>query len=115
MYAFAYLWAMSVPEVLSFRELRDNLAGTLRQVEEPDAAPVFVGRHRKAQAVLMSASRYEQLVELERREAVTDALASVRAEGLEPSPEGLAVLDAVAAGELSTEQATAAILARYRT
>ena len=33
----------------------------------------------------------------QRREAMADALASVRAEGLEPSPEGLKLLDAVAA------------------
>ncbi|MGE3286746.1 MAG: type II toxin-antitoxin system Phd/YefM family antitoxin [Pseudonocardia sp.] len=105
---------MSVPQVLSFREFRENLAGTLRQVEAPDAEPVFVGRHRRAQAVVLSADRYARLVALERREAVADALASVRAEGLEPSPEGLALLDAVAAGELSTEQATAAVLARYQ-
>jgi hypothetical protein len=41
----------------------------------------------------------------ERRDAVAEALASVRAEGLEPSAEGLALLEAVAAGALSDDQA----------
>lgn len=92
---------MSVPQVLTFRELRDNLAGTLRRVQEPDAEPVYVGAHRRPQAVMVSAARYE-------------ALASVRAEGLEPGPEGLELLAAVAEGRLSTDQARAAVLARYR-
>ncbi|HTF54140.1 MAG TPA: antitoxin VbhA family protein [Pseudonocardia sp.] len=41
----------------------------------------------------------------ERRDAVAEALASVRAEGLEPSAEGLALLEAVAAGALTDDQA----------
>lgn len=105
---------MSVPQVLTFRELRDNLAGTLRRVQEPDAEPVYVGAHRRPQAVMVSAARYEALAALERREAVAEALASVRAEGLEPGPEGLELLAAVAEGRLSTDQARAAVLARYR-
>jgi antitoxin VbhA-like protein len=39
---------------------------------------------------------------------------SVRAEGLEPGPEGLALLEGVAAGRVSTEQARERVLARYR-
>jgi hypothetical protein len=41
----------------------------------------------------------------ERRDAIAEALASVRAEGLEPSAEGLALLEAVAAGALTGDQA----------
>lgn len=63
----------------------------------------------------MSVSQYEQLVEAAHRaDAMREALASVRAEGLEPSPEDLALLDAVAAGELSTDQVRARVLARYQ-
>ncbi|MDQ2707409.1 MAG: type II toxin-antitoxin system Phd/YefM family antitoxin [Actinomycetota bacterium] len=106
---------MRFSEVLSFREFRAGLAATLRRVQEPDAEPVFVGAHRKPAAVVMSVSRYRQLVAAaERREDVAEALASVRAEGLEPSPEGLALLEAVAEGRISTAQAREATLVRYR-
>jgi PHD/YefM family antitoxin component YafN of YafNO toxin-antitoxin module len=106
---------MRVPEVLSFREFRSGLAATLKRVREPGAAPVFVGAYRKPEAVVLSISQYQELVAAgESREHVAEALASVRAEGLEPSPEGLAMLAAVAEGRMSTEQAREAALARYR-
>jgi PHD/YefM family antitoxin component YafN of YafNO toxin-antitoxin module len=104
-----------LPEVLSFREFRQALAATLKRVQEPGAGPVFVGAHRKPEAVVMSVSRYEELVAAaERRADVAEALASVRAEGLEPGPEGLTLLEEVAAGRMSTEQARERVLARYR-
>jgi hypothetical protein len=45
---------------------------------------------------------------------VDEALASVRAEGLEPSPECLEMLEAIAEGRLSTEEARQRTLAHYR-
>lgn len=57
-------------------------------------------------------ARAEEAVE--RRRAVASGLASVRADGLEPSPEGLALFQAVARGELTTQQAIDQTLARYR-
>ena len=63
----------------------------------------------------MSVSQYQKLVDAaERRDAVTEALASVRAEGLEPSVEGLTLLEAIANGRISTKEARARTLARYR-
>lgn len=104
-----------VPEVLSFREFRTALAATLKRVQDPEAEPVFVGAHRKPEAVVMSVARYEQLIgAAQRRADVDEALASVRAEGLEPSAEGLALLDGVATGSLSTDEARERVLARYR-
>jgi len=109
------LAVVQLPEVLSFREFRAGLAAALRRVQEPGADPVFVGAHRRAEAVVMSVERYERLVAAAgRREAVDEALASVRAEGLEPSAEGLARLDAVADGRSSTVEAREQVLARYR-
>ncbi|BBG03573.1 antitoxin Phd_YefM of type II toxin-antitoxin system [Pseudonocardia autotrophica] len=101
--------------MLSFREFRAGLAAALKRVQEPGADPVFVGSHRKPEAVMLSVSRYEELVRFETRRAdVDEALASVRAEGLEPGPEGLALLEGVASGEVSTTQAREQILARYQ-
>jgi hypothetical protein len=45
---------MAAPEILSVREFRAGLTGVLKQVQEPAADPVFVGAHRKAEAVVMS-------------------------------------------------------------
>jgi len=79
---------MRAPEVLSFREFRAGLAATLKRVQ--GEGPVFVGSHRKPEAVIMSVAHYRDLVEIsERRAAVAEALASVRAEGLEPSDVGM--------------------------
>jgi hypothetical protein len=65
--------------------------------------------------VLVSAEQYEALQEsADRQYAVAAALASVRAEGLEPSRADLQLFTAVAAGELSTDELRARVLARYR-
>lgn len=102
------------PEVLSFREFRAGLAATFKRVQAEGGGPVFVGAHRKPEAVVMSVSHYQHLVDVaERREAVAEALASVRAEGLEPSPAGLEVMEAIAAGSLSEEDGVALLRERY--
>ncbi|WP_232661244.1 antitoxin VbhA family protein [Pseudonocardia sp. TRM90224] len=63
----------------------------------------------------MSASQYEKLDEAQRRQiAVREALASVRAEGLEPDADGLRLIEHVASGELTTDQAREQMLALYR-
>jgi PHD/YefM family antitoxin component YafN of YafNO toxin-antitoxin module len=105
---------MRPPEVLSFREFRAGLAATLKRVQSPGYGPVFVGAHRKPEAVVMSVSQYEELVAAaERRDAVAEALASVRAEGLEPGPEALQMFTAVAAGTMMTDELRERVLAHY--
>jgi prevent-host-death family protein len=104
---------MRTPEVLSFREFRAGLAATLKRVQ--GEGPVFVGSHRKPEAVIMSVAHYQDLVEIsERRAAIAEALASVRAEGLEPSEIGLRGLAAISDGTLTTDEFRAEILRRYR-
>jgi PHD/YefM family antitoxin component YafN of YafNO toxin-antitoxin module len=105
---------MRPPEVLSFREFRAGLAATLKRVQTPGSEPVFVGAHRKPEAVVMSVSHYEQLVAAsERREAVAEAVASVRAEGLEPSTDALQMFTEIVAGDLDTDELRERVLARY--
>jgi hypothetical protein len=80
----------------------------------PDAA-VFVGAHRRAEAVLVSVEQYEALqAAAERQHAVAAALASVRAEGLEPGAEDLVLFAEVAAGRLSADELRERVLSRYR-
>ena len=63
----------------------------------------------------MSVERYEALQEAaERQHAVAAALASVRAEGLEPSEQDLVLFAEVAAGRLSTDELREQVLSRYR-
>ncbi len=50
----------------------------------------------------------------ERQHAVAAALASVRAEGLEPSAGDLALFAEVSAGQLSTDEFREHVLSRYR-
>jgi hypothetical protein len=48
------------------------------------------------------------------RDAVADAIASLRVDGLEPSPFGAAVMLRVAEGEIDTDEAVAALIAHHR-
>jgi PHD/YefM family antitoxin component YafN of YafNO toxin-antitoxin module len=106
---------VSVPVVMSFREFRAGLAGVLDQVRRSPAAVVFVGSHRRAEAVLVSVEQYEAMLEAaERQRAVAAALASVRAEGLEPSAADLTLFVEVAAGQLTTDELRDRILSRYQ-
>jgi prevent-host-death family protein len=114
MYRLLYIFAMR-PEVMSVSEFRAGLASTLKRVQDSEGEPVFVGSHRKPEAVVMSVAQYERLTDAAAwREAAEDALASVRAEGLEPSSEARDVLEHVAAGRLSEEQAIARLVQRHR-
>ena len=104
---------MRTPEVLSFREFRAGLADTLKRVQ--GEGPVFVGPHRKPEAVIMSVAHYRDLVEIsERRAAVAEALASVRAEGLEPSDVGMRALQEIGSGQLTEDEAIAFLRERHR-
>lgn len=61
----------------------------------------------------MSVEQYEALLEAsERQRAIAAALASVRAEGLEPSAEDLTLLVEVAAGQMTADELRDRILAR---
>lgn len=100
---------------MSFREFRAGLAGVLDRVRRSPGAAVYVGSHRRAEAVLVSVEQYEALLETSgRQHAVAAALASVRAEGLEPGADDLALFVLVAAGELTTDELRARILSRYQ-
>jgi PHD/YefM family antitoxin component YafN of YafNO toxin-antitoxin module len=111
----AHTCSVSVPVVMSFREFRAGLAGVLDRVRQSPGAAVFVGSHRRAEAVLVSVEQYEALLEAsERQRAVAAALASVRAEGLKPSAEDLTLFVDVATGQMTTDELRDRILGRYQ-
>lgn len=53
-------------------------------------------------------------IQLTPSEALADAIASVRTEGLRVPPDSIAILERVAAGEITLEQAKQLILAKYQ-
>lgn len=104
---------MVVPEVLSVREFRTSLAATVARVTSE--GPVFVGAHRKPEVVVVSVEQYEALVRsAQQRDAVAEALASVRAEGLEPSLDALEGLEKVARGEADEDTVIEILRRRYQ-
>jgi len=114
---------VAVPEVLSVREFRAGLATVLARVTgkvscergSEQGSAVFVGAHRRPEVVVMSVEQYEALVRAAaRREAVAEALASVRAEGLEPTLDGLDVLEGIASGRIEQDEGIAALRARHQ-
>lgn len=105
---------MSVPEVWSVREFRAGLATALAKVTEQGSA-MFVGAHRRPEVVVMSVEQYEALVRsAQQREAVAEALASVRAEGLEPTLDGLEVLEGIASGRIEEDDGIAVLRVRHQ-
>jgi hypothetical protein len=107
---------MRVPEVVTVSAARSGLSRILSDLSEagPEAEPVLIGAHRKAQAVLLSVEAYERLTELaDRREAAASVTGSLHAEGLKPSPAALADTQAYVNGEISDDELVARALARY--
>jgi len=106
---------MDTPEVLSVATARAQLSRLLAGLSAEDTsggtpAPVFIGRYRKPQGVLMSITEYQRL---KRAEAVASALGSLRAEGLEPTPESAELMSAYTRGEITADELVARTVARY--
>ena len=73
------------------------------------------GAHRRTEGGTCVGEQYEALQEpAERQHAVAAALASVRAEGLQPGAEDLAPFAEVAAGRMAAAELRERVLSRYR-
>jgi PHD/YefM family antitoxin component YafN of YafNO toxin-antitoxin module len=101
-------------DVLSVREARERLPSLLERFREGDRTPVFLGSHRRTEAVMLSIETYNELTD-RRRSAVAQATASVRAEGLEPSAEAQEIIDRWTRGEINAEEMEQRLAARYGT
>lgn len=112
-YTSVYPPGVVVPEVLSVREFRAGLAAALARVVE--GSTMFVGAHRRPEVVVMSVEQYEVLVRsAQRRLAVAEVLASVRAEGLEPTLDGLELLEDISSGRIDEDEAIVALRACHQ-
>ncbi len=99
-------------DVLSVREARERLPSLLERFREGARTPVFLGSHRRTEAVMLSIDTYNELTS-RRRNAAVQATASVRAEGLEPSAEAQEIIDRWVRGEITAEDMERQLAARY--
>ncbi|MEV4108499.1 antitoxin VbhA family protein [Nonomuraea sp. NPDC049695] len=88
-------------ETLSVREAREQLPRVLERFRKGDRTPVGVGSHRKTEAVMVPVEVFDELT-AERAKSLTEAAASVRAEGLTVGAEAEAITERWARGEIST-------------
>lgn len=105
---------MVIPSVLSVREARQGLTKLIHRLSKSNAEPVFVGSHRKPEVVVMSVKHYEKLLAAADKQALENAVASARLEGLEPTVTEIELMTKVAAGELTADEAVAIALATQR-
>ncbi|WP_159080154.1 antitoxin VbhA family protein [Nocardia suismassiliense] len=101
-YTFVYTFVMLI-ETLSVREARDQLSCMLERFRRGDRTPVGVGSHRKTEAVMVPVEVFEELT-TERVRSLEQAMGSIRAEGLEPSPDAEAIVERWTRGEITTAQ-----------
>ncbi len=89
-------------EILSVREAREQLPSLLDRFRKGDRRPVFLGSHRKTEAVMLPVDVYEKLTE--RENIAAQALASLRVEGAWPSPRARIIIERWVHGELDTDE-----------
>jgi PHD/YefM family antitoxin component YafN of YafNO toxin-antitoxin module len=99
-------------DVLSVREARERLPSLLERFREGDRTPVFLGSHRRTEAVMLSIDTYHELTN-RRRNAVAQANASARAEGLEPSAQAEVIIDRWVHGEISAQEMEQGLATHY--
>ncbi len=102
MYTIGYTFSMLI-ETLSVREAREQLPTVLERFRSGDRTPVGVGSHRKTEAVMVPVEVFDELT-AERSRALSQASASVRAEGLAVSTEVDAIMQSWTRGEVSTTE-----------
>ncbi|MFD8530590.1 antitoxin VbhA family protein [Streptosporangium canum] len=90
-------------ETLSVREAREQLSSVLERFRNGDRTPVGVGSHRKTEAVMIPVEVFDELT-AERARSLSQAEASVRAEGLTVGADVESVARRWARGEISTGQ-----------
>lgn len=101
-YTIRYTLGMLI-ETLSVREAREQLPSVLERFRNGDRRPVGVGSHRKTEAVMVPVEVFDELT-AERSRSLSQAAASVRAEGLVVSSDVEAITERWVRGEISSAQ-----------
>jgi PHD/YefM family antitoxin component YafN of YafNO toxin-antitoxin module len=90
-------------ETLSVREARERLPSLLERFRSGDPRPVYLGSHRRTEAVMLPVSVYDELVR-RRRSAAEQSRASMAAESSFPSPQVDVIVERWVHGEITDEQ-----------
>jgi hypothetical protein len=90
-------------ETLSVREAREQLPSILERFRSGDRKPVGVGSHRKTEAIMVPVEVFNELT-AGRMLSLSEATASLLAEGLVQEAEVVAITERWAHGEISTAQ-----------
>jgi len=111
---------MQFTEVVTVSDARANLSRILSDLHDagPQAEPVFIGAHRKAEGVLLSVESYQELAALreqfKRGAVVASAWGSLSAEGLTPTAQFIADADEFTGGLLDADELVRRAIARHR-
>lgn len=100
-------------DVLGVADARKQLPELLAEFSRGSSDSVFLGAHRKAVGVLLPIRIYDEL-RGEREQIVEDAVGSLHAEGLEPSPVAAELSRLFAQGRITAGQMEAMLLAYHR-
>jgi PHD/YefM family antitoxin component YafN of YafNO toxin-antitoxin module len=101
-YTIGYTYEVLI-ETLSVREAREQLPSVLERFRNGDRTPVGVGAHRKTEAVMVPVEVFAELT-AERARSLTQAAASLRAEGLTVGADVQAITERWTRGEITTDQ-----------
>jgi PHD/YefM family antitoxin component YafN of YafNO toxin-antitoxin module len=101
-YTIGYTIGMLI-ETLSVREAREQLPSVLERFRNGDRTPVGVGSYRRTEAVMVPVEVFDELT-AERARSLTQAAASIQAEGLTADADMEAIAGRWARGEISTSQ-----------
>jgi PHD/YefM family antitoxin component YafN of YafNO toxin-antitoxin module len=99
-------------ETLSVREAREQLPSLLERFRLGDRRPVYLGSHRRTEAVMLPVSVYDELVR-SRRQAYAQAEASVRVEGVVPPKDIEVIVERWMHGEITADEMERQVAALY--
>ncbi len=92
------------PQTLGVIEARERLPQILEEFRRGSQAPVFIGSHRRTEAVIIPVGSYQRQDVAGRANALNSALGSLRAEGLTPSSALAAIMTQWTRGEISDKE-----------
>jgi PHD/YefM family antitoxin component YafN of YafNO toxin-antitoxin module len=90
-------------ETLSVREAREQLPSLLERFRRGDREPVYLGSHRRTEAVMLPVEVYDELM-AHRQNAADQVAASLRAEGLTSSSSAQFIIEQWVHGKIDTPE-----------
>lgn len=110
-YTFGYTYWVRA-ETLSVREAREQLPSLLERFRRGERAPVYLGSHRRTEAVMLPVEVYDELM-AQRQNAADQSLASLRVEGYTHNPAVEVVIERWVHGEITDAEMEREVHALY--